>query len=267
MAYIRGLQSFKDNKWHSQEFVGAALTGAILFAGSKKVVQNISGLVAASSTLNGASVLIIGKSIHTLWSKKDAGKRRSAEKALLAGSLILTAFTVAAFTNHKSTKKVLEFTKEWRPVAAQLAAGTVFTATVTQLGISVIEYASAKIDQKEKAAERWKAIYKKAEDFQACVDDFEGLDKDKINAFNADKMVQFARSWFMVKQSRTGIPVDGFDDLIYCPNDETARTTKDLADVLNLRLKELCDDNANKDHKIQRFEEGYFVAFAEETSG
>ncbi|WP_316357102.1 hypothetical protein [Candidatus Neptunichlamydia sp. REUL1] len=97
------LQFFQNNRCHTQDLVSVLCASVLIKFGCKRI-QPISTLVAFVSGVEGASFLVIAKSVHTLRTFFDAGERRSAKRALMFA--FSAAFGAAALKKHYATAQM-----------------------------------------------------------------------------------------------------------------------------------------------------------------
>ena len=76
------VQIIQENRCHIQDMMSVLCASALVKFGCKHI-HPISNLVAFVSGVEGASFLVIAKSVHTLRTSLDMGERRSAKRALI----------------------------------------------------------------------------------------------------------------------------------------------------------------------------------------
>lgn len=131
----------QNNRWHSQEIIGAlAVAAAAKLISStnliSKYIQPINSLTAFAAGVNGAGVLMIAKSVHTLYGDR---RDRSAQKALAVGLMaVITATLLGGTTILKTRHTSLPALNKF---AMPLLAATGATVILTEGGIRGIKKA------------------------------------------------------------------------------------------------------------------------------
>ena len=97
---ISALQFIQENRCHIQDVMSVLCASALVKFGCKHV-QPISNFVAFVSGVEGASFLVIAKSVHTLRTSLDMRERRSAKRALIIA--FSAAFGAAALKKRYTT--------------------------------------------------------------------------------------------------------------------------------------------------------------------
>jgi len=100
---ISALQFIQENRCHIQDMMSVLCASALVKFGCKHV-QPISNLVAFVSGVEGASFLVIAKSVHTLRTSLDMRERRSAKRALIIA--FSAAFGAAALKKRYTTAQM-----------------------------------------------------------------------------------------------------------------------------------------------------------------
>ena len=97
------LQFFQNNRCHTQDLVSVLCASVLIKFGCKRI-QPISTLVAFVSGVEGASFLVIAKSVHTLRTSLDVSEKRSAKRALMLA--FSAAIGAAALKKHCTTAQM-----------------------------------------------------------------------------------------------------------------------------------------------------------------
>ncbi len=132
------IEAFQNNRYHTQDVLGSACAATLVVLASK-YIQQITNLTAFVAAANGASVLITAKSIHTLCSSSEAGKKATAENTLVFALSVATVATMLrATTVLKSRHNTFpDFNKFAKP----LFATTTATIVLTEGGIQSVKIA------------------------------------------------------------------------------------------------------------------------------
>jgi len=174
------LQGFQNNRYHTQDMLGSACAATLVMLTSK-YIQQITNLTAFAAAANGASVLMVAKSVNTLCTSSEADKNFTATLTFVFALSVATAATMLrATTVLKSRHNALPGLNQFaRPLAATTAATVVLTAA----GIIIVQTIYAVCEGWMQSRAETLALAKAEiakEDFNAKVK-IDALDAEAIN--------------------------------------------------------------------------------------